>query len=227
MCNICTLAINSYRSSRNSVKSLWCDIITNLRIWKSNYYNTRNRLVVGDPLFKIAKVSQPSLVELKKIKDYDTYYNIYLTTKENKLPIKNTVLLLKGAVNKIIKFHYEKTNQCVIHDVSLWASRYEDIIKNNSQIFMGNLNKNTIATFVNQIIFMQENFPISITRKDEISSYNSYHHKIKKHIDILNMAIYEIGGINKNATFNENQLQAIISRLTNNIEKFTAISNRI
>lgn len=224
-------AVNSYRSARNSAKISWCGAKTSFRAWKANSYNSRHRLVEGDPRFKVTKVSQPRLLELKVFKDYNTYHNLYTTKKQNRLPIKNTVVLLKCALNKILKTHHEKTNQCVIHDISLWASRYDDMLGSAPQVLISNLDRNTIITLVNHVTFniVNKAFPAAVTRKDELNLCSVYYNMLDKQCNYLARLIYELSGINKNTDVSQvaHQLENIVINLNRFVEQLTTTSNQI
>jgi hypothetical protein len=210
------------------MKISWCGMKTRYRQWKANSYNSRHRLTEGDPRFKVAKVSQPRLLELKKFKDYNTYHQLYLEKKQNRLPIKNTILLLKSAVNKIVATHYTKINHAVIHDVSLWDNRYDELMSQAPSQLISNLDRNSVETITNTICNQLAHYYFDDTksRSGETRSYNTYNEKVKHNCEYINSIIYRISGLNKNID-NTHELESIAKTINDRVTYLTGVSNQI
>jgi hypothetical protein len=214
--------INTYRSSRNRMKIAWCETKTGFRQRKANTYNARHRYVVGTPEYKIAKVSQPRLLTLKVFKTYEKYHENYITRKSNRLALKNTIMLLKYASNKIQSEYFTRINYATIHDVVLWSSRYDDMLGQAPVQLLGELTRDNVVTFVGVAVnYIHAHQITNTTRHDEMQSYMMYKYYIDTQCDKLNLLIYELSGLNEQI----DNTSKINTRIVNFINAIQQMSN--
>lgn len=201
-------AINSYRNAKNNAKITWSNTKTNFRVWKANSYNQRHGLTETNPRFKIAKISVPKLSELKVFKTYETYYNKYTTKKKNRLPIKNTIIVLTAALNKIISVRNDNSNLVTLYDCNLWATRYDELLGQVPLQLVESLEFSTVVTFVNH--YTQNNIKFDLeTRDTEITTYQEYLSRQSGGTNVLQELIYVFSGLNKNCDNSEKIKQNI------------------